>query len=107
MKLDNLLLNQNANVDVNLKDNENFFQTNKINIIDFGFATRYKEKITGELISKKSLPTFKGNAAFASLNQMKFRSTCRRDDLISLFYLMTYMLHDGKMPGYNVYGLAE
>ena len=38
---------------------------------------------------------------FASLNQMKFYSTSRRDDLISLFYLMIYMLKGGKMPGFG------
>ena len=44
---------------------------------------------------------FRGNMEFASPNQMKFYTTSRRDDLISLFYLMIYMLKRGQMPGFN------
>ena len=30
---------------------------------------------------------------------MKSRTTSRRDDLISLFYLLNYLLNDGILPG--------
>ena len=36
-----------------------------------------------------------------SLNQMKFHTTSRRDDLISLFYLLIFMLKGGEMPGFG------
>lgn len=42
---------------------------------------------------------FRGNLEMASLNQLKFYTTSRRDDLISLFYLLVYMLKEGNLPG--------
>ena len=51
-------------------------------------------------MSKEQLDIFRGNIDFASLNQMKFHSTSRRDDLIQLFYLLVYMLKRGYMPGF-------
>ena len=33
---------------------------------------------------------------------MKFHCTSRRDDIISLFYMLVYMLKKGEMPGYSV-----
>ena len=38
-----------------------------------------------------------GNIQFASLNQSNFMRTSRRDDLISLLYLMVFMLNDGTL----------
>ena len=44
---------------------------------------------------------FRGNMEFTSPNQMKFYTTSRRDDLISLFYLMIFMFKRGEMPGFG------
>ena len=48
---------------------------------------------------KTKKETFHGNVVFSSLNQLKFHATSRRDDLISLFYLLIYLLKQGNMPG--------
>jgi len=40
---------------------------------------------------------------FASTNQLEFFSTSRRDDLISLYYLLIYLFNDGNLPGINIY----
>ena len=40
---------------------------------------------------------FQGNMLFASVRQMEFRKTSRRDDLVALFYLMIYSLNDEKL----------
>ena len=104
IKLDNLLLssccpqNQNNKIDPNLFG-PNFFSNNDIVLIDFGFSTRYKNLETGEHLEKKLLKTFRGNLVFASSNQMKFHTTSRRDDVISLFYMLVYLLQGGNMPG--------
>ena len=99
LKLDNLLLTH-RNKETNLKaDSADFFKNNEISMIDFGFATRYLDSETGLHCEKELLNIFRGNIVFASTNQLKFYSTSRRDDLISLFYLMVYMLHGGNMPG--------
>jgi hypothetical protein len=46
----------------------------------------------------KPLETFKGNISFSSLGQMNFESTSRKDDLISLTYLMIVLLNGFKFP---------
>lgn len=43
------------------------------------------------------MKVFRGNIMFASPNQLNFRTTSRRDDLISLVYLMIYMLNQGEL----------
>ena len=45
----------------------------------------------------ESLRHFKGNIAFASVNAMNCFTTSRKDDLISLIYLIVYMI-DGNLP---------
>ncbi len=57
---------------------------------------------TEEHIKKEQVDAFRGNVAFASLNQMKFFSTSRRDDLISLFYFLVYLLKQGSLPGIDL-----
>ena len=36
---------------------------------------------------------------FASLNQLNFLSTSRRDDMIAMCYLVIYMLNEAYLPG--------
>lgn len=79
---------------------ENIFETNNINLIDFGFVTPYLSSKGGQKHIKKGLlDLFHGNLVFASVNQMKFNKTSRRDDMISLFYFLVYLLQEGKLPG--------
>ena len=40
---------------------------------------------------------------FASLNQLRFLGTSRRDDLISLCYLLVFLLNGGELPGMQIY----
>ena len=68
-------------------------------LIDFGFATRYLNARTGQNVECKDIEEFRGNIIFASHNQMEFKSTSRRDDLISLFYLIVYLLGRGSLHG--------
>ena len=72
------------------------FDKLRINVIDFGFASRYIDKATKKHVKKTKLNIFKGNIDFASLNQLKFKRTSRRDDLISLLYIMIYLFNNGK-----------
>jgi len=39
---------------------------------------------------------------FASLNQLNFQLTSRRDDLISLCYLLIYLLNEGNITGIDL-----
>ena len=36
---------------------------------------------------------------FASVGQMDFKETSRRDDLASLAYMMLYLMNDSNLPG--------
>ena len=86
--------------------NDNFFDSLNINIIDFGFATPYIDLKSKVHLDKIQLDIFRGNMEFSSLNQMKFFSTSRRDDLISLFYFLNYLLNRGMLYGVDN-GLQE
>ena len=102
LKLDNLMLDYGVNIKEMTAGSDDPFEKITINIIDFGFATPYVEADGQTHIQKQRLGTYRGNIIFSSLNQLKFYSTSRRDDLISLFYLLIYMLKGGEMPGTNL-----
>jgi len=102
LKLDNLLLDYGKNSQELKESTGDIFKGNQVNMIDFGFATRYVDKKTKEHMNKQEVNTFRGNMVFASLNQLKFHSTSRRDDLISLFYLLVFMIRGGSMPGFEI-----
>ena len=68
LKLDNFLLDSEADIEQLKESEENFFDTLKINIIDFGFATSYLDAETNEHLEKKRLDVFRGNMEFASIN---------------------------------------
>ena len=50
-----------------------------------------------ELIPNKRETVFKGNIIFASVHLFNMKSPSRRDDLISLAYLLLYMIY-GELP---------
>ena len=82
---------------------ENIFEANNINLIDFGFVTPYlSSKGDHKHIKMGILDLFHGNLVFSSVNQMKFNRTSRRDDMISLFYFLVYLLHEAKIPGIDL-----
>ena len=64
-------------------------------LIDYGFSAKFlKENKIDHIDENEMVDTFQGNMIFSSLNQMKFKKTSRRDDLISLFYMMIYCLNN-------------
>jgi hypothetical protein len=48
------------------------------------------------------MESFKGSLLFSSINQLNFLKTSRRDDMMSMFYLLIYLLHRGNMPGIGI-----
>ena len=102
LKLDNLMFDASADKRKIKKSDGDIFEHNNVNIIDFGFATPYLKEDGRTHVKKTHLESFRGNLVFSSLNQLKFQSTSRRDDLISLFYLMVYLFKQGQMPGINL-----
>ena len=86
LKLDNFLVGLN--------------DASTIYLIDFGLSSTY---ITpeGTHMEKKQNKFFSGNFMFSSLNAIYKSSTSRRDDIESLFYVMIYLLNEGKLPWSN------
>ena len=58
-------------------------------LIDFGLS----EKIKSTKDDKNTTDEFSGNVMFSSPEQMDFKKTTKKDDLISLCYLMFYLLN--------------
>ena len=84
----------------------NMFKRVPLTLIDFGFATKYVEhEIDAEGNKKLAhkpkdvVAVFRGNMLFSSVNQLKFKTTSRRDDLISLCYMLIFLLNGGELPG--------
>ena len=101
LKLDNLLLEFDApEIEFLVKTSENIFEKYNIIIIDFGFSTSYLQKGTDEHVEKGVVDTFRGNIVFSSLHQLKFKITGRRDDLISILYVLVYLFKKGFYPGF-------
>ena len=66
-------------------------------IIDYGYASRFQEK-NGTHIKQHEIDQFKGNLMFAPIDQIEFRSASRKSDLISIFYILIFMLNDFELP---------
>ena len=61
----------------------------KVTLIDFGLATRFKLKDSCNHISDNEMTeSFNGNMLHSSVDAMNFYKTSRKDDMISLFYLL-------------------
>jgi casein kinase 1 len=95
LKLDNLMVGLNQKLSM-IISKKSVFSDCSIHLVDFGYATKYKDK-KGNHIELGELPSFRGNIIFASRDQMEFKTTSRRDDLISMCYILVYLLHRGKL----------
>lgn len=94
LKLDNLMLDYDmANSQKQLLNDDEMFEKGHINLVDFGFATSYLADGKKEHIQKSEVAFYRGNFIFSSINQLKYRTTSRRDDIHSLFYLIVYLLN--------------
>lgn len=70
----------------------------QLNLIDFGLAQPYIDEETGKHYEREKDKYMRGNFLFGSLDQLNFFKTCRRDDLISLCYMVICMLNRGDLP---------
>lgn len=69
-------------------------------LIDFGFATKFINENGSHIgFGLREDNLFKGNITFASSDQMEFKLTSRRDDLVSLCYLLFYVINGFSLPG--------
>ena len=93
------MLDCGLNVNELILTDEDIFDKFEVTLTDFGIATPYLDKLTKRHLDKKIVKHFSGNMIFSSIHQLNFNSTGRRDDIISLFYMLIYLLKQGDMPG--------
>jgi serine/threonine protein kinase len=65
---------------------------NIIYIIDFGLCKKYRSSKTGKHILPKLTKRFNGTISYVSSNVFKGKEASRRDDLISLGYMILYLI---------------
>jgi len=68
---------------------------NVIYIIDFGLCKKYRSSKTVKHILPKMNKNFFGNIKFSSSNVIKGKESSRRDDIISLGYMLIYFIKKG------------
>ena len=68
---------------------------NIIYIIDFGLCKKYRSSKTGKHILPNTNKNFFGNIRFSSSNVIKGKESSRRDDIISLGYMLIYFIKKG------------
>ena len=100
LKLDNILLGYEQKLPADCTKG-NCIENISINLVDFGFSTRYIDLKTGEHKGQATEEYFRGNLLFASKYHLHFRKTSRRDDIIGLYYLMIFLLNHGDLPGFD------
>lgn len=76
---------------------------NQIFLIDYGLAKKYRSNHSGTHITFKEGGKLVGTARYASINSHLGYSLSRRDDLISLGYILIYFAK-GKLPWQKVRG---
>lgn len=67
------------------------YSTNKLHLIDFGFAKRYN--YDGKHIEETNISRIVGSPSFVSLNVHRLIEPSRRDDLESCIYVIMFMLY--------------
>jgi hypothetical protein len=69
-----------------------------VKLIDFGFSDTFLTMDGKHIPESSGQNQFKGNMLFSSVRQLSFMKTSRRDDLVSLCYLLVYLLNKQKFP---------
>ena len=67
-------------------------------LIDLGFTSQFMDTKSDHHLEQVELKMFRGNTKFASVNQMLFKSTSRRDDIISATYMFLSLLNINQFP---------
>ena len=89
IKLDNILVGYPKEV----KNHKDFLHN--IKLVDFGLAKKYLDK-NGKHVTDKKEKIFQGNLIFASPQQFNLHTHSRRNDMMSLAYLLVYLI-DGDL----------
>jgi serine/threonine protein kinase len=103
LKLDNILVSNKTG----LKNDPGALEGAKIHLVDFGFASKYynsfktADGIKHSHVAQEDLDCFTGNMINASIDLLDFKTPSRRDDLISLCYMLCSLFRGGSLPMIN------
>lgn len=92
LKPENIMINTNGDIQAEPE----------VFLIDFGFADKYTEDDKSHIKAGSLTDKFEGNLLFASPNQLNFMRTSRRDDIISVFYMIIYLMNGDAYLGLNI-----
>ena len=59
-------------------------------LIDYGLSRKF--------VTENQSSDFAGNILFASVSQLSYRSTTRKDDLLSLAYMLIFLVNNESLP---------
>ena len=68
-----------------------FSEMNQLYLIDFGIASRYLDE-RGNHVELRDNEAFRGNVVFSSKNAFDRLTLSRRDDVISMIYVLNYLI---------------
>jgi serine/threonine protein kinase len=97
LKLDNIMVGYKSKLPKKEIPGRSAFKGCSIHLVDYGYTSSYMKR--NQHIEERELKSFKGNMMFSSLNLLNFRTPSRRDDLISLCYLLSFVLNKGEIKG--------
>lgn len=85
-------------IDGDSQPNVDIVQTDcsSVRLIDFAYSTAFNDT-DGQHIKDNVPDKFQGSILFASKNAFNFTSTSRRDDFISLCYLLIYLVNENQL----------
>lgn len=79
-----------------------FDDKSKLFLMDLSKITPYVDFKSGRHLKQQKLSTLNIDYMFSSLDAVMFKSTSRKDDLVSLCNLMIFMLNGGKLPLFDL-----
>jgi hypothetical protein len=71
-------------------------------LVDYGMAKEYRHQ-NGRHLPCEEMEEFSGNLMFASEHTLQFKRPSRRDDFLSLCYIMIYLLNGCDFPFLSEY----
>ena len=71
---------------------------NKVTLIDFGLCTKFVDSKGNHISESEEISKFQGNLTFSTVRQLEFKKTSRKDDLVSLAYMLIYLLNNQELP---------